>query len=268
MAAVPWYSKGERSSDEHTTYVGAAEAHSSVAIHHGSENRWSLCPQRGSRAGTAVLESLEEERKFYAFCGMSKDAAARACSKHTVKGRLRRDGPQFEEVEGLIGKGVYCSTDPVHATGQGPELVVVRFFPGKGECGRGIKIMSAPDPYGLWREEGYAGCWLPKGITDLEDPRGELCIREEAITDATIHTPSKTFSVDKSPEVVATEWLLLRSHPSVLKRWSRRAELVKWPLVGASSVCVLSSAGLLSFGLYGPGLGTLAIAVVFGIAAF
>lgn len=212
---------------------------------------------RGVPAG-----SVELCRKFYAFCGLPKAAARRAASG------------TFEEVDGLLGMGVYCTLSLEVARGPNfdREVLLVRFYPaGIDErlpcCG--IKVTNDPDRMGYWREEGFAGCWQPLDFASIRDPRGELCIRSDCISKASAHHPQAAFgSGDRSVEVRKTARCLADGIPGTLMRLQFRAGLVRWTSVAFALASLLAALGLLWARCFGSASGALCIAVMFWISGF
>mmetsp|Transcript_16576 Transcript_16576/g.58066 ORF Transcript_16576/g.58066 Transcript_16576/m.58066 type:complete len:268 (+) Transcript_16576:106-909(+) len=219
--------------------------------------------QRLRRSEGVAPDTLELGLKLYAFCGLPPEEARRA-----AKGK----GDAFQEVDGLLGRGVYCSLSAEVASGQDRELLLVRFFPAgededPGYCG--IKVTTEPDPSGLWQEEGFAGCWQPLELSTIRDPRGELCIRASAITKATLHNPDSWLgSADRSVEVRTTSRRLAAGIPGTLQRWKFQAGLVRWTSVGFAAASMLLALLLAWFRCYGSACGALCVAFIFGVSGF
>jgi len=209
--------------------------------------------------------------KLYAFCGMTPTVAkcaARCCASLGVGLR----DVVGAETEGLLGRGVYCSANLRTAKGVGAEVVLVRIVPDGAfedqvqERFAGIKVVLEPDPVGHWREEGYAGCWLPPGLGPVMDVRGELCVRAEAIVKATPY-PQSALSADQSADVRKSVWALACDIPGARQRFLFRARLVHWPSIGIAAAAFLVSLFMARLHFWGSACGAVAIAAMFCIAS-
>lgn len=213
-----------------------------------------------------IPETLNVDSKLYLFCGLLNDEATRA-----LKGRH----PDIQEVEGLLGLGVYCSLCLTDAQSHGRDVLVVRALPGPpssghhgldDERGIGIKVLKAPDPSGHWRDEGFAGCWLPSGMSPVADPKGELCLKAAVLTKASLHRPSSSWGSDRSAEVRATVWKILGSHPSAVHRLRLKAQLISWPVVALTATTSLVSFFFLRNQMYPAAGGAAVVAGMFSLA--
>lgn len=136
-------------------------------------------------------------------------------------------------------------------------MAVARLFParfsgGSHIAGGGLKIASRFDPDGQWRAEGFAGCWLPPGVAKISDPRGEFCIRPDAIM--RVNAASEA-DMKCHPEIRQTEWLLLTSHPRCSHRFRRKMRMARWPAVLLGTTAACAGIGLGSHGFYGLAMG-------------
>jgi len=217
--------------------------------------------QRPKRAGAGVpSSSLEVGYKFYALCGLSH-----ASTKDFVAGR-------FHEVEGLLGRGVYCSLDLESARGAGDkrEVVLLRFFPGgeksPPEGFAGIKVTTTP--CSTWREEGFAGCWLPTVCSPIGDGQGELCLRADIISKATKYDPgSWGGGQDRSVEVRQSARTLATGIPQIIERWRYQAGLVQWAGLAIAGGAVIVAGTLVRFSFYGSAAAAGCIALMFGLSS-
>ncbi|CAE8631744.1 unnamed protein product [Polarella glacialis] len=239
--ALHWYNAGDEVS------VNAADSASRVS---GALTQLQVPVVAG-----VVPRTLEPDCKLYLLCALSTDAAKRA-----TRGA-------FQEVDGLLGCGVYCTTLLAGAQEPGLEVLVVRSLPGRPELeGIGIKVVESLDPAGQWRDEGFAGCWLPPGVCPVGDPKGELCLRASALTKATLQRPTSTFSDDRMAEVRRTMWILVGSHPHRLQRWRLYAQLISWPVLALTAAVALVSVVLARLEMYRAAAGAATIAAVFGLS--
>lgn len=178
---------------------------------------------------------------------------------------------QFPVTEGLLGTGVYCWLDPSPVSTTGNNVYLIRFCPcvQSDTCPvfTGIKYSVEPDPTGSWAREGFAGAWQPSQLALVADPRGELCLRPEAITKWRRYRPdSWVGGKERSADVRRTAWLLTGGIPSTLSRLRCRASLINWASIAFALLSAFVGIVLLSFGSFGSALGAMAVSVVFWLA--
>merc|ERR1739848_948518 len=107
------------------------------------------------------------------------------------------------------------------------------------------------------------GAWLPQGSA-VSDPRGELCIRKESVTKATLYKPAGP----RNCEVLKAESFLLKHHPHRLRRWRIWFNRLDWAALSLSAGGVLF--GLMAFwkGWYSVAAGCTATAALFCCAGY
>eukprot|EP00995_Heteronema_vittatum_P009558 NODE_48_length_2247_cov_394.919017_g41_i0.p2 GENE.NODE_48_length_2247_cov_394.919017_g41_i0~~NODE_48_length_2247_cov_394.919017_g41_i0.p2 ORF type:complete len:272 (+),score=66.44 NODE_48_length_2247_cov_394.919017_g41_i0:112-927(+) len=113
-----------------------------------------------------IPESTLPEHAFYGYHGTSNKAARRIVGWGLLPADLH------PSTTGMMGAGVYCTTDIEKAQRFGPYILTIKFFPQKYRT-RGITIGCHPDTRGSWRPNGFAGVYVPAGTAAHRD---EFCI--------------------------------------------------------------------------------------------
>ena len=132
--------------------------------------------QQQALSSGAVPETLEPGRKFYAY-HVTKESHFLANSKRVSRKRNRMQ----ESKRGMMGRGVYCTTDFFKVRAFGEYVLILEFVPCASEHGKpaGVVVKERKDPRSNWRRDNYNGVYVPAGTASR---RSELCIRWSCIT--------------------------------------------------------------------------------------
>lgn len=158
----------QKSSEKQHTPVSCAELRSSPPC----KREWIVIPVWSMCI--VPDETLEPGRKFYAYHGTSTPKFVALFRGNSHRAKMR------ESPWGMMGRGVYCTTDFSKARDFGRYVLIIEFVPCQhGHTQKaGVVVKWSKDRKGTWRGR-HNGVYVPAGSAAK---RSEFCIRLQCVT--------------------------------------------------------------------------------------
>eukprot|EP01012_Entosiphon_sulcatum_P025352 TRINITY_DN30671_c0_g1_i1.p2 TRINITY_DN30671_c0_g1~~TRINITY_DN30671_c0_g1_i1.p2 ORF type:complete len:235 (+),score=37.01 TRINITY_DN30671_c0_g1_i1:38-706(+) len=124
--------------------------------------------------GQQLAAEIGRGEVLYGYHGTPKKNAPKIVGWNILPADLK------ESAVGMMGGGVYVTTDLGKAQSFGPYILVVEFVPIPITALKtyGLKLSNQVDNRGSWRAQGFNGVYVPPGYITHRD---EFCIRQECI---------------------------------------------------------------------------------------